>query len=83
MFLTVVQRRLGAVHGCSGAGAVHGGLRAVHGGPAVSGRHAAVSLCSPGNDNHRGSQSFFTGVYRGLSCSSGVCLGPDEEETSK
>lgn len=42
--LTVLQRRLGAVHRCSGARAVHGCLRAVHGGPSVGGGHATWTL---------------------------------------
>lgn len=42
--LTVLQRSLGAVHGCSGARAIHGCLRAVHGSPPIGGGHATWTL---------------------------------------
>ena len=42
-----MQRRLRPVHGCSGAGTVHGSLGAIHGSSSMGGGHSAVSLSSP------------------------------------
>lgn len=42
--LTILQRCLGAIHGCSGARAIHGCLRAIHGSPSIGGCHATWTL---------------------------------------
>lgn len=41
---TILQRCLGAIHGCSGARAIHGSLRAIHGSPSIGGSHATWTL---------------------------------------
>lgn len=48
--LTILQRCLGAVHGCSGARAIHGSLRAIHGSPAIGGCHATWTLRVTGQE---------------------------------
>lgn len=41
---TILQRCLGAIHRCSGARAIHGCLRAIHGSPSVGRGHATWTL---------------------------------------